>query len=90
VCISKFGHLVGILAALTLGGASLAEAASNLGAYNVNPDTVTVAGISSGGYMAVQLQIAYSSHFYGTAVIAVLITVPRTTNCFGPQPALQA
>jgi hypothetical protein len=26
VCISKFGHLVGILAALTLGGASLAEA----------------------------------------------------------------
>jgi Esterase PHB depolymerase len=70
VCISKFGRLVCILAALTLGGASLAEAASNLGAYNVNPDTVTVAGISSGGYMAVQLQIAYSSHFHGTAVIA--------------------
>jgi hypothetical protein len=29
-----------------------------------------VAGISSGGYTAVQLQVAYSSHFYGTAVLA--------------------
>jgi hypothetical protein len=54
--IKTFGHLGGILIALTLGGFGLAQAASNLGAYNVSPNTVTVAGISSGGYMAVQLQ----------------------------------
>ena len=61
---------LGILVALTLGGSGMAQATSNLGAYNVNPNTVTVAGISSGGYMAVQLQVAYSSHFHGTAVLA--------------------
>jgi poly(3-hydroxybutyrate) depolymerase len=43
---------------------------TSLGAYNVNPDTVTVAGISSGGFMAVQLQVAYSSRIFGTAVFA--------------------
>jgi hypothetical protein len=61
---------IAFLAALTLGASGIAQGASSLGAYNVNPNTVTVAGISSGGYMAVQLQVAYSSHFYGTAVIA--------------------
>jgi hypothetical protein len=70
VCINKCGHLFSILAALTLGCASTTDAATKLGAYNVNPTTVTVAGFSSGGYMAVQLQIAYSSHFHGTAVFA--------------------
>jgi poly(3-hydroxybutyrate) depolymerase len=43
---------------------------SSLGAYNVNPNSVTVAGISSGGFMAVQLQVAYSSRIFGTAVFA--------------------
>ncbi len=41
-----------------------------LGTYNVNPNTVTVAGVSSGGFMAVQLQVAYSSRIFGTAVFA--------------------
>jgi predicted esterase len=36
----------------------------------VNPNTVTVAGISSGGMMAVQLQVAYSKSIFGTAVFA--------------------
>jgi poly(3-hydroxybutyrate) depolymerase len=67
---TKIVSRAGILFALTLGASGLAPAASSLGAYNVNPNTVTVAGISSGGYMAVQLQVAYSSHFFGTAVIA--------------------
>ena len=43
---------------------------SSLGAYNVKPNTVTVAGISSGGFMAVQLQVAYSTRIFGTAVFA--------------------
>ena len=70
LCNKQFAGLFVVLLALTLGRSGLAEAASNLAAYNVNPNTVTVAGISSGGYMAVQLQVAYSSHFYGTAVLA--------------------
>ncbi|GLQ88354.1 extracellular catalytic domain type 2 short-chain-length polyhydroxyalkanoate depolymerase [Dyella flagellata] len=47
-----------------------AWAASPLGAYNIAPSSVTVAGISSGGYMAVQLQVAYSQAIFGTAVMA--------------------
>jgi hypothetical protein len=50
--------------------ASPPAATSSLGAYNVNPNTVTVAGISSGGFMAVQLQVAYSASIFGTAVFA--------------------
>ncbi len=34
-----------------------------LHAYNVDPSTVSVSGLSSGGFMAVQLGIAYSSVF---------------------------
>lgn len=47
-----------------------AQAASALGAFNVDPSTVAVAGISSGGFMAVQLQVAYSKSINGTAVFA--------------------
>jgi len=68
--IRKIGRILGIVVALATGGTGIAQAASTLGAYNVNPNTVTVAGISSGGFMAVQLQVAYSSHFFGTAVLA--------------------
>lgn len=41
-----------------------------LSAYNVDPNTVTVAGVSSGGFMAVQLQVAFSKSIFGTAVFA--------------------
>jgi poly(3-hydroxybutyrate) depolymerase len=50
--------------------ASTASAQVNLGSFNVNPNTVTVAGVSSGGFMAVQLQVAYSKSIFGTAVFA--------------------
>lgn len=36
----------------------------------LNPDTITVSGLSSGAYMAVQLQVAFSDHIAGAAVIA--------------------
>jgi poly(3-hydroxybutyrate) depolymerase len=49
---------------------SPAFAASTLGAYNVNPATVTVAGISSGADMAVQLQVANSASIHGAAIFA--------------------
>ena len=47
-----------------------ASGAPALGAYNVNPNTVTVAGISSGADMAVQLMVANSASFHGAAIIA--------------------
>jgi poly(3-hydroxybutyrate) depolymerase len=53
-----------VLAGLT----PTARAASALGAYNVDPNTVTVAGISSGGFIAVQLQVAYFKSITGTAI----------------------
>lgn len=36
----------------------------------IDPSRVTVSGLSSGGYMAVQLEVAYSSVFSGAAVFA--------------------
>jgi poly(3-hydroxybutyrate) depolymerase len=66
----KRSHLIGCVAFLALSAAQLVSAQGNLGSYNVNPNTVTVAGVSSGGFMAVQLQVAYSKSIFGTAVIA--------------------
>jgi poly(3-hydroxybutyrate) depolymerase len=48
----------------------LAHGQAPLGRYNVEADKVTVSGISSGGYMAVQLGVAYSSVFSGVGVFA--------------------
>ena len=61
--------LAGALGTCTAFAAS-GSAATSLPAYNVGPHTVTVAGISSGGYMAVQLQVAFSQSIFGTAVFA--------------------
>ncbi|KAK2799599.1 hypothetical protein FQN50_008437 [Emmonsiellopsis sp. PD_5] len=50
----------------SLGLAAIAAVGANaatLGAYNVDPNSVSVSGISSGGYMSAQLGIAYSSVF---------------------------
>jgi poly(3-hydroxybutyrate) depolymerase len=41
-----------------------------LGSYNVNPKETTVSGVSSGGYMAVQLGVAWSSTVRGVGVFA--------------------
>lgn len=38
-------------------------AATALPAFNVNPDSVSVSGLSSGGFMAAQLGVAYSDIF---------------------------
>jgi poly(3-hydroxybutyrate) depolymerase len=43
---------------------------SSLGSFNVNPSHVYVSGISSGGFMAVQLHFAYSGTFKGAAIYA--------------------
>jgi hypothetical protein len=57
---------------LTFAGVSTSrgQAGPPLSAYNVDPNTVTVAGVSAGGFMAVQLQVAYSKRIFGTAIFA--------------------
>ena len=57
-----------LLSALAL--AAPAAVAQALPAYNVDPRGITVSGVSSGGYMAVQLHVAYSATFSGLASIA--------------------
>ncbi|WP_374668941.1 hypothetical protein [Ramlibacter sp.] len=63
----KMLRLIPALAALAAGSAL---AAGNLGAYNVDTSKTTVSGLSSGGFMANQLGIAYSSTFKGVGVFA--------------------
>ena len=41
-----------------------------LGSYNVNPKETTVSGVSSGGYMATQFGVAWSSTVRGVGVFA--------------------
>lgn len=64
--------LAGRLAAWVLGvGGSAAAAAAPLPALPVDRSQTTVSGLSSGGYMAVQLHMAWSSVFQrGVAVVA--------------------
>lgn len=68
--IQKIAGIIYCAVVTVLAAPPLAQAASSLGAYNVNPTTVTVAGVSSGGDMAVQLQVADSASIHGAAVIA--------------------
>jgi poly(3-hydroxybutyrate) depolymerase/chitodextrinase len=50
--------------------AASAPSAASLGAYNADIYQTSVSGISSGGYMAVQLHVAYSSIMKGAGVFA--------------------
>ena len=58
-----FASLIFILAAS-------AQAAERLGSYPVDPKQVSVAGISSGAFMANQMHIAHSADIMGAAMIA--------------------
>lgn len=46
------------------------SATPSLGSYNINPNTITVSGLSSGAYMAVQMHVAFSETFTGAAIFA--------------------
>lgn len=50
--------------------AGTAQAAQPLGQYNIDTSKISVSGLSSGGFMANQLGIAYSSTFMGVGVFA--------------------
>lgn len=61
----KVGFVVAFLCA-----ASSAVVAETLPPLSLDPEATTVSGLSSGGFMAVQIQIAYSSAIAGAGVIA--------------------
>ena len=54
----------------TVGPTIFAAAAVPLGAYNADIHQTSVSGISSGGYMAVQLHVAFSSIMKGAGIFA--------------------
>jgi hypothetical protein len=58
---------------LLLGGfvaGSSVAAPPNLSAYGADSQQISVSGLSSGAFMAVQLQVAHSRSFIGSGVIA--------------------
>jgi poly(3-hydroxybutyrate) depolymerase len=59
-----------VLTVLPLAFSFDAIAASPLPSYRISPSRIVVAGISSGGAMAVQIGVAYSRIFKGVAVYA--------------------
>ncbi len=62
-------HWLSLPCALMLFGVP-ARAQTGLQTYSVDPSTVFIAGISSGGFMAVQMHVAYSSAIHGAAIFA--------------------
>lgn len=65
------GRIPAILAASLSSVILQAHAAVTLPAYNVDPAQTSVSGLSSGGFMAVQLHVAYSSLFKaGAGIVA--------------------
>lgn len=58
------------LAVLTAGGACAKDAGSSLPALQLDPARTAVAGLSSGAYMASQVQLAYPELFANAALVA--------------------
>ncbi|GAA0859030.1 extracellular catalytic domain type 2 short-chain-length polyhydroxyalkanoate depolymerase [Aliiglaciecola litoralis] len=64
-------HKISLVPALVSAIFSInANALEPLPALNIEPSKVTISGISSGGYMAQQMHIAYSDIFSAAAIIA--------------------
>jgi poly(3-hydroxybutyrate) depolymerase len=51
-------------------GISIAQAASPLPSLKIDTKNITVSGLSAGGFMAVQLGVAYSAQIRGVGVVA--------------------
>ena len=69
----RWARTLGLAAAVAIGGWASAQAApplARLPALGLDPGAVTVSGLSSGGYMAVQFQLAHSASVAGAAVLA--------------------
>src|SRR5438128_1569348 len=66
--IRRYTAMALLLAATWFGGG--ASAADPLGRFPVDPDQVSVSGISSGAFMANQLHVAHSAGIVGAGMIA--------------------
>jgi poly(3-hydroxybutyrate) depolymerase len=62
-------HFSGRVVACFMATAAV-HAAPPLQTYNIDPEQISVSGLSSGGYMAVQMHVAYSSGIMGAGVLA--------------------
>ena len=56
--------------AIAISGTTSVSMAQSLQRYHIDPAKIFVAGISSGGFAAVQMHVAHSSTFKGAAVYA--------------------
>src|SRR5438445_8174116 len=65
-----FSRYVLLLALLTLATTELRAEVVSLPKFNIKLNETSVSGLSSGGYMAVQFHVAYSSLVKGAGVIA--------------------
>jgi poly(3-hydroxybutyrate) depolymerase len=74
-------RLLGLAASAGVGASAAA-----LGAYNVDPNSVSVSGMSPGGFMSVQLGVAYSDVF--ATGFGVLAGGPY--DCARDQPVRQS
>lgn len=59
-----------LILAAALATAAAAYGATPLGQYNIDTGKISVSGLSSGGFMANQLGVAYSSTFMGVGIFA--------------------
>ncbi|PKX93372.1 putative polyhydroxybutyrate depolymerase [Aspergillus novofumigatus IBT 16806] len=77
-----------------MSGAACASAAA-LGAYNVDPNSISLSGLSSGGFMSAQLGVAYSDTFKagfgvfaGDRTIALAASRQYTTCMYNQNPSI--
>lgn len=66
------GFMRGFVLALVLqaGGVTIAQAEGALPRLRILPGSLTVSGVSSGGYMATQYQVAYAKDVTGAGIVA--------------------
>ena len=46
------------------------SATTKLDTYNVDSSTISVSGVSSGGFMAIQLHVAHSSSYMAVGIVS--------------------
>jgi poly(3-hydroxybutyrate) depolymerase len=63
-------HSIAILVLAGLGASVSAATPASLPAYAANSEQTSVSGLSSGAFMAVQMQVAYSSSIVGAGIVA--------------------
>jgi hypothetical protein len=66
----RWVHLIFAVALLAGAAKELAAQSPPLSEYNIDASQTSVSGLSSGGYMAVQFEVAFSSLVRGAGIIA--------------------